>query len=243
MGLGRDLNNIAKQGWDYINGVANYVAKNATLENAQKGWNTYVKQSPEELARVARKTMQRENTIMSNLDMNTLENWYSAADKSNADYVTEFNKLKGALKSGNTDEAKAVATSISERFQDGKYLELLQGAESKKLNFEQQIDAAPSESIKRKYIKDTKEKIAKNKIANNYLTSEQQEKIASLAYSAKGKFPQNYFNSGNAKTNQIRVGLAAGTYMGAMTTARIVHGGGLTTDEYGERDIVGIPFI
>ena len=31
--------------------------------------------------------------------------------------------------------------------------------------------------------------------------------------------------------------------MGTMTTARLVHGGTPITDEYGERNIVGIPFI
>ena len=110
------LNNIAKQGWDYISGVA----KNISVEGIQKGWDTYIKRSPEELADIARATMQRKNTVINNLDINKFDEYFAAADQSNAEFVKEFNKLRGNLDSGNIEEAKSVATSISERFQDGK---------------------------------------------------------------------------------------------------------------------------
>jgi hypothetical protein len=227
------LNNIAKEGWDYISSLA----KNISVEGLRNGWNTYIKQSPEELANVARATMQRKNTILSNLDLNEFDKIYSAADKSNADYIEQFNKLRGALNSGNTDEAKSIATTISERFQDGAYLKLLQNAENVTNSIAQQIEKIPSDVINTRFKKDFKipEK------AKRFVTDEQEEKIANMAYRLQGK--KQYFNTGDAKTNQIRAGVAAGTYMGAMTTARLVHGGSLTINEYGVRDIVGIPFI
>ncbi len=233
MGIIGDLNNIAKVGWDYIGGVA----KNITKEGLQNGWDTYVKQSPEELANVARATMQRKNTVISNLNLDDFDKIYNAADKSNADYIKEFNKLRGALNSGNTDEAKTVATSISERFQDGAYLKLLQDAETKRSNDIAYYNSLGADGIKEEF--KTGFKIPEK--AKGFVTDEQQDKIADMFYKLQGK--KQYFNTGDPKTNQIRAGVAAGTYMGAMTTARLVHGGGLTTNEYGERDIVGIPFI
>lgn len=233
MGFVQGINNIAKEGWDYINNVA----KKVSVEGLQNGWNTYIKQSPEELANVARQTMQRKNTIMSNLDVNEFDKIFSTANKTDA-YTTEFNKLKTNLNSGNIEEAKSIATTISERFQDGAYLKLLQEAEEKTNIIEKQIQEAPNELIMGKFKKNFKipEKV------KGFVTDEQQDKIASMAYKLQGK--KEYFNKPNdAKTNQIRAGVAVGTYMGAMTTARLIHGGTPITNEYGEHDIVGIPFI
>lgn len=227
------LNNMAKEGWDYISNLA----KNISVEGLQNGWNTYIKQSPEELANVARQTMQRKNTVMSNLDINEFDKIFSSASKTDA-YTTEFNKLRANLNSENIEEAKSIATTISERFQDGAYLKLLQEAEGKTNAIKKQIQEAPSELIKGKFKKDFKipEK------AKRFVTDEQQEKIANAAYKLQGK--KQYFNKPNdPKTNQIRAGVAVGAYMGTMTTARLVHGGTPITNEYGERDIVGIPFI
>lgn len=227
------LNNITKEGWDYISSLA----KNISVEGLQNGWNTYVKQSPEELANVARQTMQRKNTVMSNLDINEFDKIFSSASKTDA-YTTEFNKLRTNLNSGNIEEAKSIATTISERFQDGAYLKLLQEAEGKINAIKKQIQEAPSELIKGKFKKDFKipEK------AKRFVTDEQQEKIANAAYKLQGK--KQYFNKPNdPKTNQIRAGVAVGAYMGTMTTARLIHGSTPITNEYGERDIVGIPFI
>ena len=95
------LNNMAKEGWDYISRLA----KNISVEGLQNGWNTYVKQSPEELANIARQTMQRKNTVMSNLDINEFDKIFSSASKTDA-YTTEFNKLRANLNSGNIEEEK-----------------------------------------------------------------------------------------------------------------------------------------
>lgn len=218
-------------------------AKNISVEGMQKGWDTYMKQSPEELANVARANMQRKNTILSNLNMNKIEEAYAVADKTNADYVTEYSKLKGALNAGNISEAKSVANNISKRFQDNKYLEYLNEAESKTTNFKQQIKKVPVNDIKNKSINDIEQKIAQNKIAQKFTTKEQQEWLANKAYSARGALPHHYFNSGNSKTNQVRAAVSGGIYMGGSMVVRGLQGGNPVTNEYGERDIAGIPFI
>lgn len=230
------LNNMAKEGWDYISSLA----KNISVEGLQNGWNTYIKQSPEELANVARKTMERKNTILnSNPDLLDEINKVMAGSKniSDKEYSSAVNNIKNNLSNNNTKEANNIAKSIEERFQDGAYLKLLQEAEGKTNIIEKQIQEAPKELIMGKFKKDFKipEKV------KGFVTDEQQEKIANMAYKLQGK--KQYFNSGDVKTNQIRAGVAVGTYMGAMTTARLIHGGTPITNEYGERDIVGIPFI
>lgn len=234
------LNNIAKEGWDYINNVA----KNISVEGLQNGWNTYIKQSPEELANVARKTMERKNTILnSNPDLLDEINKVMAGSKNiaNKEYSSAVNNLKEAL-SNNKEEASNIAKSIEERFQDGSYIKMLQEAEAKRLNMSKAYSTVPARGIENKFKAETKEKLANNKIIKNFTTEKQQEKIADMAYKLQGK--KQYFNKPNdAKTNQIRAGVAVGTYMGAMTTARLIHGGTPITNEYGERDIVGIPFI
>lgn len=230
------LNNMAKEGWEYISGLA----KNISVEGLQNGWNTYIKQSPEELANIARQTMQRKNTVMSNLDINEFDKVFSSASKKDA-YTTEFNKLRENLNSGNIEEAKTIATTISERFQDGAYLKLLQEAEGKTNKKKALIDSLDGETIKRISVEDTKEKIRKNKIASNFI--EDGESIANFVYKHNPKNIPKYFKTSDPKKNRIRAGVAVGAYMGTMTTARLVHGGTPITNEYGERNIVGIPFI
>lgn len=237
------LNNIASNFWENNLNKAKNIINNLTVENMDKWWKTNMVQSSDELANVARASMLRKNTILSNLNMDDFEKAYnSAADKTNADFVKEFNNLKNNLNAGNIDEAKSVATSISERFQDGAYLKLLQEAENKTNVVKTRIDSMDAETIKRVSTGSIKEKIAKNKKLNNIITDEQQDKIADIAYKLQGK--KQYFNKPNdPKTNQIRAGVAAGTYMGGSMVVRGLQGGNPVTNEYGERDIAGIPFI
>lgn len=239
MGFVQGINNIAKEGWDYINNVA----KKVSVEGLQNGWNTYIKQSPEELANVARQAMERKNTLLSNIDLNEVDKVMAGSKNiANKEYSSAVNNLKGALSNNNKEEASNIAKSIEERFQDGSYIKMLQEAEAKRLNMSETYSTVPARGIENKFKAETKEKLANNKIINNFTTEKQQEKIADMVYKLQGK--KEYFNKPNdAKTNQIRTGVAVGTYMGAMTTARLIHGGTPTTNEYGERDIVGIPFI
>lgn len=231
------LNNIAKQGWDYINNVA----KNISVSGLQNAWDTYISRSPDELANVARTTMQRKNTVMSNLNIDDFDKAFNSADKSNSEYVNEFNKLRGALNAGNVDEAKTVANNISERFQDGAYLKYLTEAEGKYNAIKQQIEDAPIELIKGKFINNRKEKLVNNKILNNFIDTG--KTLADLDYNLNPKGIPAYFTTEDKKKNRIRAGVAAGAYMGSSMVVRGIQGGSPITNEYGERDIAGIPFI
>lgn len=218
-------------------------AKNISVEGLQKGWDTYMVQSPDELAKIARERMQRKNTILSNLDMSKLDAFYSSADKSNAEYIKEFNKLKGAISEGNIEDVRTAANTISERFQDGNYLELLREAEGTYHAKKEGYDTLSSSDIKSLYENNVTDALSKNKIANNFLEQDgkARKKIAQGAYKAQGL--SGYFNSGDAKTNRIRASVVGGTYLGGSMIVRGLQGGTPLTNEYGERDIAGIPFI
>ena len=198
-------------------------AKNISVEGMQNGWNTYIKRSPEELAQIARNNMLRKNTVMSNLDIGEFDKMYNAADKSNIDFSTELDKFKGALNASNVDEAKSVAETISKRFQDNKYLEYLNDVE-KKYN-----------------AKKTKQKLQKTPIINNFI--DDGEWLAEKAYRLDPKGIPAYFTTADKKTNRIRAGVVGAGYAGGAMVVRGLQGGNPVTNEYGERDIAGIPFI
>lgn len=233
------LNNIAKQGWDYINKVA----KNISVNGIEKSWNAYMVPTSKELAEVSRKAIQKKNTILSNLDIDAVNNAYINASNKTSDYTKEFNRLKSAIDAENADEAKKVATNIADRFNDDSFLNFLNNAEDKTNQLKSRYSEMPAQAIRQKSIKNTKQKIKDNKLANTFLNDKQQDKLAENVYKMQGYMPQNYFATGDIKKNQIRANVAIGGYMGISATTRILNGGSLFENEYGERDIVGIPFI
>jgi hypothetical protein len=231
------LNNIAKQGWDYINNIA----KNISVEGMQKGWDTYITRSPEELANVARASMQRQNTILSNLEMDKMNNLFASIDKSNADLVKETSKLQNAISAGNSNEAMSIANNINDRFQDNKFLNLLTDAEGKYNKIESAINNLSANKVKENFIETRKEKITNNKLLSNFV--DDGGKLADLNYKLNPRGIPAYFTTDDPKKNRIRAGVAAGAYMGGSMVVRGIQGGNPITNEYGERDIAGIPFI
>ena len=223
------LNNIAEDVWGFSKKVAKNISGSA---------NTYLKQTPEELANVAKNTMLKKNTLLSNINISDVDSAFAeAAKRGESDYSKAFIKFKSNIDAGNVDEVKHAAKDISERFNDSRYLDLLQKAEIKQTRIQDRISGFDVEEAQRVY----KDSVKVPKIIDNFVTDSQAEKFSNGIYSLQGK--KQYFDSGNKKTNQIRAGAAVGGYFGAMTTARIAHGGTPITNEYGERDIVGIPFI
>ena len=237
------MNNIAGNIWDDILKKAKYISKNATVDNIEKSWNTYMIPSSKELSNIARESMQRKNTVLSNLNMNDVNNAYNNMANKSPDYIKEFNKLKSAIDSGNVDEAKNVANNISSRFQDDSYVKFLSDANDSYVLRKEAIEKVRPRRIEEMAQNELKQKIKNKKIANTFLNDKQQGKLAKNIYNTQGYMPLNYFNSGNVKTNQVRMGVTAGGYMAVGTATRLLNGGGLFENEYGERDIVGIPFI
>lgn len=223
---------------------AKNISKNVTVESLQSGWNTYITQSSDELANVARKSMARKNTVLSNLSMDDFQNTFNnSASRTNAEYASAYSSLKQKISSGNIEGAREIASNISDRFGDSKYLDYLIDAEAKQISIGNQIKSAPASSIRGKYIDDMKTKIGGNKIIDNFLDDDSKEWLAKKAYSLQGKDPRYYFSTDNKKTNRIRAGVVGGAYLGGSMVVRGLQGGNPITNEYGERDIAGIPFI
>ena len=57
------------------------------------------------------------------------------------------------------------------------------------------------------------------------------------------KYPQAYFKNPDKKVRNTRIGTAVGAYAALSVGGRYLQGGTLTTDQYGRKDIAGIPFL
>lgn len=57
------------------------------------------------------------------------------------------------------------------------------------------------------------------------------------------KYPQAYFSNPDKKVKNTRIGTAVGAYAALSVGGRYLQGGTLTTDQYGRKDIAGIPFL
>lgn len=57
------------------------------------------------------------------------------------------------------------------------------------------------------------------------------------------KYPRAYFSHPDKKVRENRIATAAAAYAGVAIGGRYLSGGTLTTDNYGRKDIAGIPFI
>ena len=235
------LNNIASEIWEKNLNKAKDVINNFSVEGTLNWAKTNLGRSPEELADVARATMQRKNTVISNLNMNDISKAYDVADKSNAEYVMEFNRLKSVLETGNSDEAMSIANNISERFGDKSYLQYLQEAEGKYNKKRDFFESSDAETIRSVFINETKAKAVGNKIIGNF--TDDGEWLANKAYTLNPRGIPAYFTTSDKKKNRIRAGAAAGVYAGSSMIVRGLQGGNPITNEYGERDIAGIPFI
>ena len=133
--------------------------------------------------------------------------------------------------------ANAIAKDISEKYKENKFLDELKKAETKKQKTVEYLPDTRSSKIEDIY----SDKVKIPKAFENFLDESDEQYVKSKAYELQGK--KGYFNSKDKKVNRVRAGVAAGAYMTGMTTARLSHGGNLVENEYGERDIVGIPFI
>ena len=57
------------------------------------------------------------------------------------------------------------------------------------------------------------------------------------------KYPQAYFMNPDKKVRNTRIATTAATYAGVAVGGRYLSGGTLTRDNYGRKDIAGVPFI
>lgn len=233
MGLGQILS--GKIG-SFGNSAAQF-AKNISVDGMMEGWNTYIRRSPEELAEVAKTTMHKKNNILDYVDFNKIDNYYASAVNNTPELKNDFNKYKNAIKNGNLQEAETIA----KRFNDDKYLKFLQDAEGEYNAKKTKINGYDADDVHLLTVERTKQKLQKTPIVNHFI--DDGEWLAEKAYKLNPKGIPAYFTTDDSKTNRIRAGVVGAGYMGGSMVVRGLQGGNPVTNEYGERDIAGIPFI
>ena len=88
---------------------------------------------------------------------------------------------------------------------------------------------------------DTTSNLMKKKAKN--IIDEGLDTVTPGLYDKITKYPQAYFKNPNKEIRNTRIGTAVGGYAALSVGGRYLQGGTLTTDEYGRKDIAGIPFL
>lgn len=135
----------------------------------------------------------------------------------------------------NADEVKAVNEQLTQALQGSDYsdaaLDTLAG-----IMRQHNIDDATFQKFK---------KIASEKISKTLKTASVTVENATMLEGMHHplRYASTYFSNPDQTIKRQRIAAVAGTYAGVAVGARTLSGGNLTHDEYGQRDIAGIPFI
>ena len=107
--------------------------------------------------------------------------------------------------------------------------------------YEKDIEAL-SENINQ-YVNDTDKAIKVLKTKTRKVIDEGLDTVTPGLYDKITKYPQAYFKNPDKKVRNARIGTAIGAYTALSVGGRYLQGGTLTTDQYGRKDIAGIPFL
>lgn len=91
------------------------------------------------------------------------------------------------------------------------------------------------------YVKEDITKALSSQAAQNSGSIDLKQMMGKVNYYAN--IPKAYFNPADPKVKADRIKAAVGGYAGVAVGARVLQGGSITRDEYGQRDIAGIPFV
>lgn len=91
------------------------------------------------------------------------------------------------------------------------------------------------------YVKEDITKALSSQTAQNSGSVDLKQMMGKVNYYAN--IPKAYFNPADPKVRSDRIKAAVGGYAGVAVGARVLQGGSITRDEYGQRDIAGIPFV
>ena len=128
------------------------------------------------------------------------------------------------------EEAEKISKTVSSKNLD-KSIEKLRDTVSEKLPEGKDIDNVLNTVKKRAEKTMSKEPDLENVLQ----TMNPIEKYAN--------YPKAYFTNPDKTVRNTRKGVAIGTYTGLAIGGRYLQGGSLTRDEYGRRDIAGVPFL
>lgn len=228
---------------DSIFGVANNIAskaKSVDYNGIYTDLKQAVKQTDEELANVAK------GTLLKNIDgsgsVTKIQETARNAGVNDVAFTRAVNNLTSAMKKQDLSEAHKIATEIDRQYQPGQktFQDLVIEADLKVSKRKSAIESADADRIKTVWTND----FANTKIPNsvkNFTTVDNRKKIANAMYHVQGA--KKYFATDDPSINQKRLGVAVGGYAAVTSGMRIINGGTPLTNEYGERDIAGIPFI
>jgi hypothetical protein len=91
------------------------------------------------------------------------------------------------------------------------------------------------------YVKEDITKALSSQAAQNSGSVDLKQMMGKVNYYAN--IPKAYFNPADPKVKADRIKAAVGGYAGVAVGARVLQGGSITRDEYGQRDSAGIPFV
>jgi hypothetical protein len=216
-------------------------AKSVDYSGIYADVSTAIKQTDEELANVARASLMKQMTGDVRVPASQLQEVARNTGINDVGFTRAVNNLSSAMKKQDLSEAHRIAGEIDRQYQPGQktFQDLVIKADIEVQNILQDMQSADPGQIKRVWENQIIEKIPKP--ISNFTTDKNQETIAHFAYRAQGA--KKYFSTDDPSINQKRLGVVAGGYVAATSGMRIINGGTPLTNEYGERDIAGIPFI
>lgn len=155
-----------------------------------------------------------------------------SSSKKFLDKQAQLGAKEALVKIGNIpkEEAEKISKTVSSKNLD-KSIEDLRDTVSKKISEDKNIDNVLNAVKKRAEKTMSKEPDLESVLQ----TMNPIEKYAS--------YPKAYFTNPDKKVRNTRIGTAIGTYTALSVGGRYLQGGTLTTDQYGRKDIAGIPFL
>ena len=215
--------------------------KNVDYSGIYADLKVVVKQTDEELAGVAKETLLKQITGDSRVPISRIQDVARSTGVNDVGFTRAVNNLSMAMKKKDLSEAHKIASEIDKQYQPGQktFQDLVIEADIKMDRAKSLLEGADSATVKRAWESNFKKKIPNS--VKNFTTDANRDKIASAMYRAQGA--KKYFATDDPSINQKRLGVVAGGYIAATSGMRIINGGTPLTNEYGERDIAGIPFI
>ena len=178
---------------------------------------------------------------------------YTRVNKNDVNKMDAFVKMRNSIESGNMESAIEQAGIVDEYITGGdnvKFTNFLKQANNKYAADQEFIaqNIAMSSDPETLLYEEYRSKVFDKSSIGSALKKSgmlKESDLSSLSDSIVDHYisPKDYFLADNPVTRRRRIGTAVAAYgTGAMVTRKL-HGGSVTRNEYGERDIAGIPIL
>lgn len=169
-------------------------------------------------------------------------------------YINSNQKIKTSYIQGELDGAvrRAIERPLAKMGVSAEEIKNIEGQLSNALNGTDYSDEALdslAEIMKKHNIEGQKFEAFKKNASNNIKAAmnashdfDIKPSVIEGVYHPK-TYASTYFNNPDQTIKKQRIAAVAGTYAGIAVGARALSGGNLTHDEYGQKNIAGIPFI